>query len=47
MTFGLPRRLLTDIYAAWPSTGSQRRLVQLSVSRLLMHPLSPLPMMRL
>jgi len=47
MTFGLPRAVLPDIFAAWPSAGFHKRLVQLSLSRLLTHPLTPMPMMRL
>ena len=47
ITFGLPRRLLGEIFSTWPSAGFHKRLVQLSLQRLRTHPLSPLPMMRL
>jgi len=47
ITFGLPRKLLGHIFAAWPNAGFHRRLLQLSLKRLLTHPFSPLPMMRL
>jgi len=47
ITFGLPRRLLGYILAAWPNAGFHKRLFQLSLKRLLTHPWSPLPMMRL
>ena len=46
-TFGLPRKLLGEIFATWPDAGFHKRLVQLSLKRLRTHPLSPLPMMRL
>lgn len=46
-TFGLPRRLLKEIFAAWPSAGFHKRLVQLEMKRLRTHPWSPLPMVRL
>ena len=45
--FGLPRGFITDLCARWPSAGFHRRLVQLSLTRLKTHPLSPLPMVRL
>jgi hypothetical protein len=47
ITFGLSRDLLREIFAAWPSAGFHRRLVQLAISRLRTHPWNPLPMMRL
>jgi hypothetical protein len=47
VTFGLPRRLINDIFAQWPRAGFHKRLVQLSLRRLATHPLSPLPMVRL
>lgn len=47
LTFGLPRRLLHEAFATFPNAGFHKRLVQLSFSRLLRHPLSPLPMIRL
>ena len=46
-TFGLPRALLREVFAAWPNAGFHRRLMQLSLHRLRTHPLSPLPMFRL
>jgi len=45
--FGLPRGFIKDLYARWPSAGFHTRLVQLSLTRLKTHPLSPLPMVRL
>lgn len=47
LTFGLSRAAIATIQSAWPSAGFHRRLVQLSLTRLRTHPLSPLPMMRL
>lgn len=47
VTFGLPRRLIADLFAQWPSAGFHKRLVQLSLTRLRTHPFSPLPMVRL
>ena len=46
-TFGLPRRLLKEIFAAWPSAGFHKRLVQLELKHLRTHPWNPLPMVRL
>jgi hypothetical protein len=46
-TFGLPRSLLKEIFAAWPGAGFHRKLVQLELGRLRTHPWSPLPMVRL
>ena len=45
--FGLPRRFLREVFAAWPNAGFHRRLLQLSLHRLRTHPLNPLPMFRL
>lgn len=45
--FGLPRRLLREVFAAWPDAGFHKRLAQLGVMRLRTHPWSPLPMVRL
>ncbi|HEX6903317.1 MAG TPA: HD domain-containing protein [Thermoanaerobaculia bacterium] len=45
--FGLPRRLLGEIFSAWPSAGFHKRLVQLELKRLRTHPWNPLPMVRL
>jgi hypothetical protein len=47
VTFGLSRGLIKDVFTEWPSAGFHRRLVQLSLRRLLTHPLSPLPMVKL
>jgi len=47
LSFGLPRVLLRDIFAAWPDAGFHKRLAQLSLKRLLTHPWKPLPMLRL
>lgn len=47
VTFGVSRALLRDIFAAWPSAGFHKRLVQLECARLRTHPWNPLPMMRL
>lgn len=46
-TFGLPRTLLREIFAAWPNEGFHKKLVQLELRRLRTHPWSPLPMVRL
>ena len=46
-TFGLPRRLLKEIFAAWPGAGFHKKLVQLELKRLRTHPWNPLPMVRL
>lgn len=47
ITFGLPRKLIREIYATWPTNGFHKRLVQLELTRLRKHPLNPLPMVRL
>jgi hypothetical protein len=47
ITFGLPRRLVRETFAMWPSAGFHKRLVQLELARLRTHPWNPLPMMRL
>ena len=47
LTFGVPRSYVDDIYSRWPSAGFHWRLVQLSCRRLITHPWSPLPMLRL
>jgi hypothetical protein len=47
VTFGLPRALIKDAFAQWPSAGFHKRLVELSLRRLGSHPLSPLPMVKL
>jgi hypothetical protein len=47
ITFGLPRRFVNEVRSAFPNAGFHRRLIQLSLMRLVTHPLSPLPMYRL
>jgi hypothetical protein len=47
ITFGLPRALLAELFAQWPSAGFHKRLVQLALRRARTHPWSPLPMIRL
>lgn len=44
--FGLPRTFIAAVDAAWPNAGFHRRLVQLTIDRLLKHPLTPLPMVK-
>src|SRR5262245_14146021 len=44
--FGLPRTFIATVDATWPNAGFHRRLVQLTISRLLKHPLTPLPMVK-
>ena len=45
--FGLSGAYVEALYSTWPSAGFHKRLVQLSRRRLLTHPWSPLPMLRL
>jgi hypothetical protein len=47
ITLGVPRAVVREVLATWPSAGFHKRLVQLELRRLRTHPLSPLPMMRL
>ena len=47
VTFGLPRRVLREIFSTWPNAGFHKRLVQLELARLRTHPWNPLPMIRL
>jgi hypothetical protein len=47
ITFGLRRDFLQEVFSTFPKAGFHMRLVQLSLRRLLTHPWSPLPMMRL
>jgi hypothetical protein len=47
IAFGLSRALLGEIFSTWPNTGFHKLIFQLALKRLLTHPLSPLPMMRL
>lgn len=46
-TFGLPRKLLKEVFSTWPNAGFHKRLVQLELRRLRTHPWSPLPMLKL
>ncbi len=43
---GLSRQQRRTVFRAFPDEGFHRRLIQLSLKRLITHPLSPLPMMR-
>ena len=47
LRFGLSTQIVGPILLTWPSAGFHTRLIQLSLKRLLTHPLTPLPMMRL
>lgn len=47
LTLGVPRQLIRDVYAAWPSAGFHRRLVELELAHVRKHPLRPLPVFRL
>ncbi|UVJ45992.1 hypothetical protein NVV94_10850 [Pseudomonas sp. LS1212] len=47
IAFGLSRKHRCEVFPAFPDAGFHRRLVQLSLKRLLTHPLSPFPMLRL
>ena len=47
ITFGLPRKFVREVRSTFPNAGFHKRLVQLSIQRLLSHPLNPLPMYRL
>jgi hypothetical protein len=44
--FGLPRTFIAAVTATWPNAGFHRRLVALTVARVLEHPLTPLPMVK-
>jgi len=44
--FGVPRTVVADVTATWPSAGFHRRLVELTIDRWSKHPLSPLPMVK-
>jgi hypothetical protein len=46
VSFGLPRRLMREVFAAWPDAGFRMRLLELELTRLRTHPLNPLPMLR-
>lgn len=47
VTHGLSRAIIRELYAAWPDAGFHLKLVKLSAGRLVTHPWSPLPMLRL
>lgn len=47
ITFGLPRKLLKEVFSTWPAAGFHKRLVRLGLGRLRSHPFNPLPMVRL
>jgi len=47
ITLGLSRKVIGAVYAAWPSAGFHKRLVQLELAHLRKHPLNPLPVVRL
>ena len=44
--FGLSRRAVRDVMAAFPDAGFHRRLAEPTLTRLRHHPLDPLPMVR-
>ena len=45
--YGVTRQQRKSVFTQFPDNGFHRRLLQLSLKRLLTHPWSPLPMMRL
>ena len=45
-SFGLPRKAIKQVFAAWPDAGFHKRLAQLSLRRLRTNPGSPLPMLK-
>ena len=45
--FGISRRLVSRLFATWPSAGFHWRLVTLTLERFRRHPLTPLPMVKL
>jgi len=47
LAFGLSRSFLREVFSTWPNAGFHKRLVQLELTRLRTHPLSPLPMLKL
>ena len=47
LCFDLPRSFVTEVMARFPGEGFHKRLVQLTLKRMVTHPFSPLPMMRL
>jgi hypothetical protein len=46
VTFGLDRKLITEVGQQFPSLGFRRFILRQALKRFLRHPLSPLPMMR-
>lgn len=47
LVFGLPKAFVADLMASFPNAGFHKRLVSLTKQRMKMHPLSPLPMIKL
>ena len=47
LCFDLPRTFVAEVMAHFPGEGFHKRLVQLTLKRMMTHPFSPLPMMRL
>jgi hypothetical protein len=45
-SFGLPRKVIRQVFSTWPDTGFHRKLVQLSLRRLRTNPGNPLPMLK-
>jgi hypothetical protein len=45
--FGIRRAFVRSLYEAWPNAGFHALLARLSLARLLSHPWSPLPMVKL
>jgi hypothetical protein len=46
ISYGVPPKLLRQIFSTWPNAGFHRRLARLAFERLRSHPLRPLPMLR-
>jgi len=46
-SFGIPRRFIQLAYVQWPGLGFHLRLIRLMLSQARVHPLNPLPMVRL
>ncbi|MBY0419362.1 MAG: hypothetical protein K2W88_15030, partial [Pararheinheimera sp.] len=46
LSFGLDKALLRALYQAFPTAGFHWRLVQLSATHFVKHPLKPLPMFK-
>ena len=46
LRFGLPRRFLHDVFAAFPNAGFHKKLGQLAAGRFVRHPMNPLPMFK-